>query len=267
LTSGKAGISILIVEDSEPAIIQLRDILDEKGYHCVVAHDGGEALGMIDRNVPDAIILDLMMPGIDGFAVLKTIRDAELTAHVPVLILTAKHITKEELRFLKRNNIHQLIQKGDVNRNQLLDAIASMVQSDVVKLSRLQSPIQIFEGKPVVLVIEDNPDSMLTMKALLADNYTMLEATDTQTGIELAKTDKPHCILMDIALPGIDGIAAFKVIRNNPDTAHIPVIAVTASAMTTDREAILAHGFDGYIAKPVDARQLYKCLAEVLYGK
>lgn len=71
---------------------------------------------------------------------------------------------------------------------------------------------------------------------------------------------------MDISLPGEDGIEAFKSIRNNLDTAHIPVVAVTASVMIHDREAILAYGFDAYIAKPVDAELLFKCIRGVLYG-
>jgi len=124
--------TILLVDDSEPAIIQLKDILAESGYNLLVARDGGEALGILGHTLPDAMILDLMMPGIDGFEVLKTIRELESTAHIPVahipvLILTAKQITKEELRFLKRNYIHQLIQKGDVKRVELLNALSSMV--------------------------------------------------------------------------------------------------------------------------------------------
>ena len=110
------GKTILLVEDSEPAIIQLTDVLQEGGYRLQVARNGMEALERIGQTIPDAMILDLMMPGMDGFDVLKTLRGEDRTAHVPVLILTAKHITKEELHFLKRNNIHQLVQKGDINR-------------------------------------------------------------------------------------------------------------------------------------------------------
>jgi len=125
-----SGKTILLVEDSEPAVIQIKDMLEESGYRILVARDGHEGLEIIAQTIPDAMILDLMMPGIDGFEVLKTLREAIPTAHIPVLILTAKHITKEELRFLKRNNVHQLIQKGDVNRNDLLNAIAEMVSPE-----------------------------------------------------------------------------------------------------------------------------------------
>ena len=82
----------------------------------------------------------------------------------------------------------------------------------------------------------------------------------------MAKQGLPHLILMDIALPGMDGIAAFRLIRADAHLQHIPVIALTASAMTSDREAILAHGFDAYIAKPINEKLLSATIHEVLYG-
>jgi CheY-like chemotaxis protein len=258
--------TILLVEDSEPAIIQLKDILEESGYRILVAHHGGEALEIINQTIPDAMILDLMMPGIDGFEVLKTIRNAEPTAAIPVLVLTAKQITKDELGFLKRNNVHQLIQKGDVNRAELLSAVAGMVDSTIEETSKPERKIQEFDGKPIVLVVEDNADNMITIRAILADNCLLLEAIDGQEGVAMAKKHKPNLILMDIALPEMDGIEAFKTIRNNPHLQHIPIVALTASAMTSDRETILSHGFDAYIAKPIDEQILFKTINEALYG-
>ena len=155
--------TILLVEDSEPAIIQMKDILEDSGYHLLIANNGEEALKIITYTIPDAMILDLMMPGIDGFEVLKTLREAEPTAHIPVLILTAKHITKEELRFLKRNNVHQLIQKGDVNRDDLLGAVSKMVSPVEPELLKpVRTPL-VIQGKPIVLVVEDNRDNMITV--------------------------------------------------------------------------------------------------------
>jgi signal transduction histidine kinase/CheY-like chemotaxis protein len=124
------GHSILLVEDSEPAVIQMKDILDTHGYRVQVARNGREALEQIKETVPDAMILDLMMPEVDGFEVLRTVRGSERTAQIPVLILTAKHVTKEELSFLTGNRIHQLIQKGDISKTELLKAIAQMIAGD-----------------------------------------------------------------------------------------------------------------------------------------
>ncbi|MBL0224509.1 MAG: response regulator [Geobacteraceae bacterium] len=258
--------TVLLVEDSEPAVIQLKDMLEEDGYRILIARDGGEALGIIADTVPDAMILDLMMPGIDGFEVLRVVREAERTAHIPVLILTARQISKDELSFLTRNNIHQLIQKGDVNRGELQQAVASMVFPETDPPARPQRERRPIAGKPLLLVVEDNPDNMITVKALLADDFTVIGATDGPAGVALAKERRPHLILMDIALPGMDGIEAFKIIRSDPHLQHIPVIALTASAMVSDRETVLAHGFDAYIAKPIDEKQFFKTIHEALYG-
>jgi signal transduction histidine kinase/DNA-binding response OmpR family regulator/HAMP domain-containing protein len=259
--------TVLLVEDSEPAIIQMKDFMEESGYRILVAQDGTEALAIIETIIPDAIIMDLMMPGVDGFEVLKTIRNIDKTAHIPVLILTAKHLTNGDLKFLKRNNVHQLIQKGDVNREDLLTAVVSMVTNHIEEADKPQRRLQTISGKPVVLVVEDNMDNMLTVKAILEEKYTTIEAIDGREGIAMAKKHKPHLILMDIALPGMDGIEAFKAIRKDARMQHIPIIALTASAMTTDRETILAHGFDGYLVKPIEEKVFFKTIDEVLFGK
>jgi signal transduction histidine kinase/response regulator RpfG family c-di-GMP phosphodiesterase len=261
------GKTILLVDDSEPAIIQLKDFMEESGYTILVAHDGNEAIEIISHIIPDAMILDLMMPGMDGFEVLQTIRNAEPTALIPVLILTAKHITKDDLKFLKRNNVHQLIQKGDINRVELLNSVAGLVSTEKTEEIKQLLEIQKIDGKPVVLIVEDNPDNMLTAKAILENNFSILEAIDGVQGILMAKKHIPHLILMDIALPGLDGIEAFKEIRKSGTLANVPIIALTASAMTHDRETILAHGFNGYISKPIDEKVFNKTINRVLYGE
>jgi DNA-binding response OmpR family regulator len=118
------------VEDSEPAIIQIKDLMEEQGIHILVARDGKEALDFLSQSAPDAMILDLMMPGIDGFQVLRTVRETGFTSHLPVLILTAKFVTKNELSFLKENNIYQLIRKGDVNMDELVNVVKGMLYGE-----------------------------------------------------------------------------------------------------------------------------------------
>ena len=258
--------TVLLVDDNESAVIQIKDLIEGMGIRVLVARDAVEALAIIDQVIPDSMILDLMMPGIDGFKLLEILRNAEPTAHIPVLVLTAKHITKDELKFLKRNNVHQLIQKGDVDRIKLQNAVSTMLIQETVHIKQHMEYLSI-EGKPVVLVVEDNPDNLTTVRALLADHYTVIEATDGQEGIEMTKKHVPNLVLMDIALPGINGIEAFREIRKNPELQHIPIVALTASAMEKDQETILSHGFDAFIAKPISAKELFDVISEVLYGK
>ncbi len=259
--------TILLVEDNESAIIQIKDLVESIGCQVFVAHNAGEAFDIIEHSIPDAMILDLMMPDVDGFRVLEILRNAEVTAHVPVLILTAKQVTKEELKFLKRNNIHQLIQKGDVNAKELEKAILGMLNHVTAETETPTTNAKLVQGKPVVLVTEDNPDNMVTIKALLRDDYVVLAAGNAKESIEMASEHVPDLILMDIALPDASGIDAFKKIRTMPSLNCVPVIALTASAMRQDREAILAYGFDGFIAKPIIEAEFFEKIQEVLYGK
>jgi CheY-like chemotaxis protein len=161
-----------------------------------------------------------------------------------------------------------LIRKGDVERQELLNTVSSMVTPKkpvhAVGSARQQQAIK---GRPRILVVEDNEDNMLTVKAMLAEDYDVIEAVDGKQGVEMAAQHRPELILMDIALPEMDGIEAFKAIRKNAALQKIPIIALTASAMTSDREVILAYGFDGYIAKPIDDEVFFNTIRAVLYGK
>jgi len=260
------GKTILLVEDSEAAIIQLRDILDEVGYNILVAKDGNEAIHILEQTIPDAMILDLMMPEVDGFEVLDHIRNFERTAHIPVLILTAKHITKEDLKFLRQNNVHQLVQKGEIKKQELLNNIASMFIKTEEIPQKNEHKIQNIDGKPLVLIVEDNPDNLLTVKALLTENYDVVTAENGVDGVLMAQKILPNLILLDLSLPEIDGYEAFRQIRKVPALDNVPVAALTASALTTDKEHILAFGFDAYIAKPIDSSIFYNTINQLLYG-
>jgi CheY-like chemotaxis protein len=121
------------------------------------------------------------------------------------------------------------------------------------------------DGKPLVLVVEDNLDNLKTIRALLQDRYTVKEATNGQEGLERARIYHPDLILMDISMPVMDGFKALEEIRNDETIQHIPVLAVTASAMAGNREAILARGFDGYLSKPVDGELLEQTIRQMLH--
>jgi two-component system cell cycle response regulator DivK len=114
-----------------------------------------------------------------------------------------------------------------------------------------------------VLIVEDNEKSMKLFRDVLqATGYSTLEATTGEEAIELALSQAPALVLMDVQLPGIDGVEALERMRQNERTASIPVLALTAQAMSGDRERFLEAGFDGYLAKPVDVRELIQAVRE-----
>ena len=107
-----------------------------------------------------------------------------------------------------------------------------------------------------VLIVEDNPTNMtLAVFLLQSAGHTVLSATDAEAALTLARDEQPHLILMDIQLPGMDGLEATALLKRDDATRHIPVIALTALAMKGDEERIRAAGCDGYIAKPVAYRE------------
>jgi len=108
-----------------------------------------------------------------------------------------------------------------------------------------------------VLYIEDNFQNRRLVKKLLRLNgYEMIEAEDGLQGIAVAARERPDLILMDINLPGIDGMEATSRLKSSSDLSHIPIVALTAAAMRGDRERIIAAGCDGYMQKPIDNAQL-----------
>lgn len=117
----------------------------------------------------------------------------------------------------------------------------------------------------LILIIEDNPrDLKLVREVLQANGFQTLEAATGEAGIELARERHPALILMDIQLPQMNGREAAKILKTDAKTQRIPIVAVTASAMKGDREGLLAEGFDGYIAKPIDIKNLPKVLENYL---
>jgi two-component system cell cycle response regulator DivK len=114
-----------------------------------------------------------------------------------------------------------------------------------------------------VLVVEDNEKNMkLVRDVLLATGYTALGATTGEDAVELAQAYEPALVLMDVQLPGIDGLEALRRLRQHELTVSIPVLAVTAQAMSGDRERFLGAGFDGYLAKPIDIVELIQVVQE-----
>ena len=118
-----------------------------------------------------------------------------------------------------------------------------------------------------ILVIEDNELNMKLVKGLLRiGKYCMLEASDAESGIQLIREQRPDLVLMDIQLPGMDGLSAAKIINEDPLLKDIPIVALTSYAMQGDKEKALEAGCTGYIAKPIDTRKFLKTISQYLNG-
>jgi two-component system, cell cycle response regulator DivK len=120
----------------------------------------------------------------------------------------------------------------------------------------------------LILIVEDNDKNLkLVRDVLQVKGFKTIEAGTAEDGIELAGLHKPDLILMDIHLPGMNGIEALRVLRADAGTAAIPVIAVTASVMQQDRKLITDAGFDGYVGKPINLKEFLDAVNGMLAKK
>lgn len=118
-----------------------------------------------------------------------------------------------------------------------------------------------------ILIIEDNPINMkLASDLLVIKGYDVIQANDAEKGIARAASESPDMILMDIQLPGMDGLSAIKLLKKKKETRDIKIVVITAFAMKGDREKMIAAGSDGYVSKPIDYRVLLS-LIEMLSSK
>lgn len=116
-----------------------------------------------------------------------------------------------------------------------------------------------------ILIVEDNPLNMELARDLLeAWGYSVREASTAQEGIEAVRAKKPDLVLMDIQLPGMDGLTATRILREDTSLADLKIVALTAHAMKGDEQKVLEAGCNGYISKPIDTRQFPKQIAEFL---
>ncbi|MFH1732058.1 MAG: response regulator [Planctomycetota bacterium] len=269
---------ILVVEDNEIAAMQIQAALEENGCEVTVAAGGAEGLEAVRQRMPDAMVLDLMMPGVDGFEVLDQIRSMPETEQLPVLVLTAKELTAEDHARLRYNNVQELVQKGSLNRDELVGCVDRLFEGAAPAAGRSdEQPAEPEEKTCVipavpagttVLVVEDDPDHKLTITAIHDEKGAgHMDAESAERAVQMARKARPGLILMDIQLPALSGLDAARQIKADPDLEGIPVIALTAMAMAGDREAILAAGCDDYVSKPINAAALGETIRKWLAEK
>ena len=123
-------------------------------------------------------------------------------------------------------------------------------------------------GPATVLVVEDNPLNRKLVRDVLGHaGFRVLESEDAEQGIALARSEQPDLILMDVQLPGIDGVQALGRLQADAATAAIPVVALTAFAMKDDRERFLSAGFHGYLEKPISVTALPGQVEALIAGR
>ena len=235
-----AGGDVLVVDDDQHTREMVSRVLRRVGYTTIEARDGEEALLRARVLTPGLVILDLIMPGVDGFEVLRTLRNEG--RHMPVVVLTGKTLVPDEERML-RDGLARVVQKGGMALDSVVrEAKQLLLAKRVLESGRL----------PRVLYVEDSPQNRDIVRRYLANDYEVLEAEDGEQGIERALHDLPDLILMDLSLPRLDGWEATRRLKANATSKHIPVIALTAHAAREDQVRAAEAGCIDYITKPIE---------------
>jgi signal transduction histidine kinase/CheY-like chemotaxis protein len=239
---------VLVVEDYASNARLLQTHLQAGGYSVVLATTGTEALDIAARQAPDAILLDLILPdGEDGLAVLERLKSGEQTRSIPVLVVS---VLPERKRSLGLGAADFFLKP--IEPRLLLASLRRALRREPDG-EALATPLARADGKTTVLVIDDNESNCALARSLLERRgYRALLAHDGAEGVRLARAELPALILLDIAMPLMDGFEAARELKAHPATAAIPLVAFTALAMRGDEERALSAGFDGNLSKPID---------------
>jgi PAS domain S-box-containing protein len=243
---------VLVVDDDAATRELVSRNLRRAGFSTAEARNGEDALLKARVSPPALVVLDLMMPNLDGFEVLRRLRAEKL--QVPVVVLTGKTLSHEEESLL-RDGFAGFVKKGG---HALEDVIA---QAKGLLLSQRASTV----GKlPRILYVEDSAQNRDIVRRYLGGLFEVIEAEDGEHGLERATRDNPDLILMDLSLPRLDGWEVTRRLRALPSAANVPVIAVTAHAGREYQDKAHAAGCNAYLTKPLDRDQLLEMIRKHL---
>ncbi len=271
------GLRALIVDDNEAARDVLSSMLTSLKIQVDTAIDGKSALNCLERAIKkktpyDVVLLDWIMPGIDGIETARKIKANAALAKVPAMLMVTANGREEAYFEAEKAGINAFLLKpvyASVMYNTLLEILgfASTIGPRTTRESCKPIEVEKIAGSHILLV-DDNGINLEVATAFLED--VGLIVTTAITGkecIEALAQNSFDLVLMDIQMPEMDGLEATKKIRATPVIKDIPIIAMTAHAMTGDREKSLAAGMNEHITKPIDSNQLYNMLCQWIAPK
>jgi CheY-like chemotaxis protein/signal transduction histidine kinase len=256
------GGHVLLIEDDEIERRRVGAALERAGFDVVLAASGQEGLTLLREGHFDAVVLDLVMPGMSGLDVLRSARADDRLANTPIVVLSALYMSKSE-RDVLGPGVAGVVRKGETTAQELTTHLRQAIQPAGGKSHRDQ--ILSMMRPAQVLVVDDNADNLFAIKQILASLPVTVEtATSGPEAIECCRRHRPDVIMMDVQLPGLSGLEASRAIRELPDCRNIPIIALTAEAMQGDRERVMAAQCSDYLAKPVQPVDVVSAVTRAL---
>jgi CheY-like chemotaxis protein/two-component sensor histidine kinase len=269
---------ILIIDDNAMNLDITKDLLEHAGMYVFTAENALRGIQTMKEKQPDLVLLDLLMPHMDGFEAAQIIKaDPEIQA-IPLIAFTALATNEDREKalqagckdiILKPINTETFISTiqshlGNIEFNELkLNSI--FVKTESIKVKSFSPPQQ----RPhTILIIDDNPMNIDILKeATTAIGQTALRASSGLEALKLLEKEKPDLILLDIMMPEMNGYEVMDLLKKQPDTANIPVIIISALDRTEDRVQGLLNGSQDYITKPFELTEVQARVSAALRTK
>ena len=259
---------VLVVEDDARQRDSVVHLIKEDDIDIAAVATGTEALELLKDTVYDCMIIDLKLPDMDGSDLLERMTTEDICSFPPVIVYTGRNLTREEETRLNKYS-RSIIIKGARSPERLLDEVTLFLHTVESQLSAERQTMlrtarnreKVFEGRKVLLV-DDDVRNIFALASALEQKGLQVEIG--RNGFEalakLAEVPDIDLVLMDVMMPGMDGLEATRRIRANPKFAQLPVIAVTAKAMKDDQEQCRRAGANDYLAKPIDLDRLFSLM-------
>ncbi|GIU43186.1 response regulator [Shewanella algidipiscicola] len=258
------NLKTLVVDDNPTALQIYSSVLRDFHFNVETASSGAEALYKLERDPVDLLLVDWMMPEMDGVEVVREldimVADGRLPKR-PVIIMMTAYASDPLKEDLDELNIYAMLQKP-FKASALFDEIIGAF-IDQPKLAPLPEPPKLGNNQAsgVILLVEDNfINQQVATELLKSAGYEVDVAENGQLAIERVEKRRYDAVLMDIQMPVMDGLTATKLLRERYSAQQLPIIAMTAHAMSGDREKSLAAGMNAHITKPIVLNELFDTL-------
>ena len=259
---------VLLVEDDDLQRQSVTHLIADDDVEITAVATGTEALARLSNTIFDCMIIDLKLPDIQGSDLLRRMSNEDICSFPPVIVYTGRNLTRdEEAELLKYSR--SIIIKGARSPERLLDEVTLFlhrVESELsaerqTMLKTARSRDRVFDGRKVLLVDDDVRNIFALTSALEQKGVQVVIGRNGFEAIsKLDEVSDIDLVLMDIMMPGMDGLEATRQIRKDPRFKKLPIIAVTAKAMKDDQEQCLKAGTNDYLAKPIDLDRLFSLL-------
>jgi len=249
---------ILLVDDDLDFLQASKAILEQSGFEVMLAEDGKKGLKYAKSENPDLIILDVMLPDINGFSICRELKQDPNYSAIPIIMMTAVGAKPDSYteQIAKEHSADYYIAKP-VDSKKMIEVINDLLAKE--------KPTRTKEGvKARILLVDDDPDFLdATKQILIANKYEVITAKDGEEGIAKAKHDKPDLIILDVIMPGKDGYTVCYELRKIPQTRPLPIIMLTAIGQQLSMpdyavDIAIDHLADDFIDKPVKTETLIK---------